>query len=456
MQNTRNNEINAEQALLACLLIEPNVFDLVYKIVQPKHFGDAKLKKVYQILEHMILHDKSIDLVTVTDECSKVDPAIKNIAIELFSAPVLLSNVEDYAFKVLENYFYREIKVKLRKIEKDLENNKLDPLDVVDKTIEELLTFSEERYNKDFRTADYFAKNVINKISTLKNQQYAFTGIPTGLTNLDLKIGGLQKGDFLLVASRPSMGKTALALSMALHIISNLNTPVGFFSLEMSAEQLIFRLVSMLSEIDHHRIRNGSLKPPEWEVVEAITNQIGKFPLVIDDTPSISITEIFAKARRMKNLHGIEVLFIDYLQLINPPKAESREREISILAKSLKNLAKELDIPVVTMAQLNRAVEQRNDKRPQLADLRESGSLEQDADIVLLIYRPEFYGLKTWKDNDDFPIENGAELIIAKHRNGPTGSLKLTYRKEFTRFEDRISQELKSVKQQQEEEDIPF
>ena len=259
-------------------------------------------------------------------------------------------------------------------------------------------------------------------------------GLASGYEDIDGLMGGLQDSDLIILASRPSMGKTALALSLARNVALGTKKSVGFFSLEMSATQLMLRLISAEAKVNAQRLRTGDLKRKQWEEVVKGAHALGGAPIYIDDSPALSIMELRARARLMKREHDIELLVVDYLQLMHAPKAESREREVSTISRGLKQLAKELNIPILALSQLNRSVEARSDKKPMLSDLRESGSIEQDSDVVLFIHRPEYYGFSN--DEENRSTEGVAEVIISKQRNGPTGEVRLAFIKEFARFEN--------------------
>ena len=260
------------------------------------------------------------------------------------------------------------------------------------------------------------------------------TGIPSGFTKLDELLGGFQKSDFIIIAARPSMGKTAMALSIARNVAVEYKMPVAFFSIEMASSQLMVRLLSAEARVNAQDIRTNRISSQDMQKLVQTIGHLAEAPLFIDDSATLTVMEIRAKCRRMKAEHDIKLVIVDYLQFVSPPKAESREREISIISRSLKQIAKELDIPVIALAQLNRSVESRSDKRPMLSDLRESGSIEQDADVVMFVNRPEQYGISTWDDGSS--TENTGELIIAKQRNGPVGDVRLAYLKSYARFEN--------------------
>jgi replicative DNA helicase len=309
----------------------------------------------------------------------------------------------------------------------------LEEIDLAERMIFQV---AEKRFVRSFVPINKLLHESIDIISQfVESAKKGITGVPTGFIELDRYLGGFQKSDLIIIAARPSVGKTAFALSIARNVAVDYKIPVAFFSLEMSAQQLTFRLISSQTGVNSHKIRTGNINQNDLKIIINKSDPLLKAPLFIDDTPNLNLLELRAKARRLKTEHKVGLIFIDYLQLIDPPKAESREREISIISRTLKQIAKELDIPIVALSQLNRVVETRKDKKPQLADLRESGSIEQDADVVLFIYRPEIYDIKVWPDTKE-PTDGTAEIIIGKQRNGPTGSFKVVYLKDTLRFDN--------------------
>jgi len=272
-------------------------------------------------------------------------------------------------------------------------------------------------------------------LESIHGKHSGITGVPAGFTELDNITGGFQKSDLIIVAGRPSQGKTALVLSVARNASVIHNVPIGFFSLEMSTQQLVMRLICAEARVDAHSVRTGRLPEDEWRKLSTSVGRLYKAKIFIDDTPALGVLELRAKARRLKAEHNVGMIVVDYLQLMQGPRnAQSREQEISSISRSLKALAKELNIPVVALSQLNRAVEARGDKRPVLADLRESGAIEQDADVVVFVHRPEMFGIE--KDENGNSTEGTAELIIGKQRNGPTGSARMAFIKQYARFEN--------------------
>ncbi|MDE7038016.1 MAG: replicative DNA helicase, partial [Lachnospiraceae bacterium] len=306
-----------------------------------------------------------------------------------------------------------------------------EPLEaVLEKTERSIFELLQRRSTEDFVPIRQVVLNALERIEKASKMKGTVTGIPTGFIDLDYKLSGLQPSDLVLIAARPSMGKTAFVLNIAQYIAFKKNKSVAVFSLEMSKEQLVNRLFSLESQVDAQAIRTGNMKDSDWEKLIEGAGIIGKSRLIIDDTPGISISELRSKCRKYKLEQGLDIVIIDYLQLMTGSvgrSSESRQQEISEISRSLKGLARELSVPVVALSQLSRAVEQRPDKRPMLSDLRESGAIEQDADVVMFIYRDEYY-------NKDSEFKKQAEIIIAKQRNGPVGTVNLAWLGEYTKF----------------------
>jgi len=310
-----------------------------------------------------------------------------------------------------------------------------DALDLLDEAEQRIFKISEQRMRKSFVSINTAVHSTMELLESIHGKHSGITGVPSGFTELDNYTGGFQKSDLIIVAGRPSQGKTALVLSIARNASVLHNVPIGFFSLEMSTQQLVLRLICAEARVDAHSVRTGRLPEDEWRKLSTSVGRLYKAKIFIDDTPALGILELRAKARRLKAEHNIGLIVLDYLQLMQGPRnIQSREQEISTISRSLKALSKELEVPVIALSQLNRAVEARSDKRPVLADLRESGAIEQDADVVIFVHRPEMFGIE--KDDDGDPTEGMAELILGKQRNGPTGKVKLAFVKQYARFEN--------------------
>ena len=434
------NSVDAEMALLGSLLIDKNAISKAIEIISVDSFYNEKNKIIYQTLLSMFDKGSTPDLVTLAEELirKEVYDAIGGTMYltEISESTPTAANVDNYARIIQEKYLKRCLINTASGIMSDGYDESTDALESIDKAEAAIFDIGEKRFTRSYVDIKTLSNEAIDMIGKLIDQdKTGMSGVPSGFTRMDDMLGGFQKSDLIILAARPSMGKTAYALSIARNVAVEYKVPIGFFSLEMSNMQLVIRLISGEVKINAQSIRTGKIGHDDLTKMVYKMGRLADSPIYIDDSPTLTVSELRAKARRMKAEHNIQMVFVDYLQFVHPPKADSREREISIISRSLKQLAKELNIPVMALAQLNRAVDSRTDKRPLLSDLRESGSIEQDADVVMFIYRPEVYKIKTWDDNND-PTENTAEIIVAKQRNGPTGSFRLAYVKDYARFEN--------------------
>ena len=377
---------------------------------------------------------KPVDLVTLQNRLREKDvpPEISSMEFvrDLLNAVPTSANVRHYANIVSEKAVLRRLIKLTEEIENDCYLNK-EPVEVImEETEKKMFQLLGQRNSGDFMPIRQVVINTLENIERASKTKGNVTGIPTGFTDLDYKTSGLQNSDFILIAARPSMGKTAFVLNIAQYMAFKKDKAVAIFSLEMSREQLMNRLLSMESKVDSQHLRTGNLKDDEWSKLIESAGMIGESRLMIDDTPGISIGEMRSKCRKYKLEHGLDIIIIDYLQLMSgsgKSSSESRQQEISDISRSLKALARELNVPVVALSQLSRAVEQRTDHRPMLSDLRESGAIEPDADVVMFIYRDDYYN----KDSENKGI---AEIIIAKQRNGPIGTVNLVWLPDYTKF----------------------
>ena len=427
-----NNE--AERSVLGALLLHDEHIHTVSEILHAKDFYTTTHSIIYQVILDCAHEQKRADLVTIQDKLIK-NNQLENVGgiaylISLQEDIPVLGLVEQHAHIIKEKAVLRElinsatsiITNCFRQDEKSIES----VLDDAEKTIFEI---ANKRTNQSFIQLDIWLKKTFQHLSDIKSNNKGITGISSGFKKLDKITSGFQKGDLVILAGRPSMGKTAFALPVAEHAARAGNT-VGIFSLEMAAEQLILRLLSCSSGIPHHYIRNATISSEEWIELTNVAAQQAEMKLFIDDSPMVSLAEIRTKARKLKAEQNLQMLIIDYLQLIHTTKRyENRHQEVSEISRSLKALAKELNIPIIAISQLSRAVDSRMDKRPMLSDLRESGAIEQDADLIMFLYRDVVYNPET---------ENPAlsELIIGKQRNGPTGMVHLDFIGELTKFQD--------------------
>jgi replicative DNA helicase len=381
-----------------------------------------------------------IDVVTLYEELKKREQ------LEEIGGAVYLSklsqnissaaNIEYHAKIILEKQILRGLITSAHQIAQAAYEGTEDAFDILDEAERKIFEITETHLKKSFQGMDRAVRDALEYIEAIHSNTKQKFSVPTGFYELDELLGGFQKSDLIIIAARPSMGKTALALTLARNAAIDHKVPVGIFSLEMSTMQLIIRMLCAEGRLNAHLVRTGKLPNEEGVKLSKNAHKLIESPVYVDDSPAQTVLEIRAKARRLKSEKNIGLIIIDYLQLMQgPANSESREREISHISRSLKSLAKELNIPVIALAQLNRAVETRTDKRPQLSDLRESGSIEQDADVVLLLNRPEYYNIKNFAD-DGSSTDGIAEVIIGKQRNGPIGEVRLAFIKEYARFEN--------------------
>jgi replicative DNA helicase len=426
--------LEAEQAVLGAMLLEREAIGRAAEILQPDSFYRDAHRKIFEVLVALYERGESADLITATEELRRRGQ-IEAVGGAAFLSSIIdlvptAANVAFHAELVLEKAVLRKlIEVATNIVQKGYEASDRSG-EIIDQAEEMIFGIADPRLRKGFVSLKELLPPAVRLIEEVVERKRAVTGVPSGFLDLDKMTAGFQKSDLIIVAGRPSMGKTAFALNLAEFAAAHENIPVGVFSLEMSQEQLVMRLLSSQARIPSHRLRTGYLRPEEWEGLAQAAGVLSEAPIFIDDTPAITATEMRAKARRLKKEHDIGLLVVDYLQLMRGySSAESRQQEISTISRSLKALAKEISVPVIALSQLSRAVEQRDDKRPLLSDLRESGAIEQDADLVLFVFREEFYK----PDKPD--VKGVAEIIVGKHRNGPTGRVHLTFIGELARFE---------------------
>jgi replicative DNA helicase len=380
-----------------------------------------------------------IDKVTLYDELKKreqLDEVGGAVYLSKLSQNISsAANIEYHAKIILEKEILRGLISSSHDIAKAAYDGTEDAFDILDEAERKIFEITESHLKKSFLGMDRAVRDALEYIEAIHSKTNQKFSVPTGFYELDEMLGGFQKSDLVIIAARPSMGKTAFALTLARNAAIEHKIPVGIFSLEMSTMQLVIRMLCAEGRLNAHLVRTGKLPSSEGVKLSKNAHKLIESPIYVDDTPAQTVLEIRAKARRLKVEKNIGMVIIDYLQLMQgPAKVESREREISHISRSLKSLAKELNIPVLALAQLNRAVETRTDKRPQLSDLRESGSIEQDADVVIFLNRPEYYGIM--KDENGNSLEGVAEVIVGKQRNGPVGDVKLAFIKEYARFEN--------------------
>jgi replicative DNA helicase len=425
--------IEAEQSVLGSMLIDKEVVPVVMEILKPEDFYRPDHKEIYDVIIELFDRAQPIDLITVSERLKlhgKLELVggleyITNIATEVPTT----ANVKHYAKIVEEKALLRKlIKASSDIVDLGFSASEEVPF-ILDKAEQNIFDILQNRSSQGFVPIKDVLVDTFGKLEELYNNKGNITGIPTGFADLDFKTSGLHNSDLILIAARPAMGKTAFALNLAQNAAIHSNVPVAIFSLEMSREQLVNRLLCSEAMVDSNRMKTGKLEDNDWQKVAKALGPLSEAPIFIDDTPGVSITEIRAKCRRLKLEHNLGLVIIDYLQLMqgSRSKSENRQQEISEISRSLKILAKEINVPVITLSQLSRAPEARTDHRPILSDLRESGAIEQDADIVMFLYRDDYYNPETEK-------KNIAEVILAKHRNGSTGTVELVWLGQYTKF----------------------
>lgn len=432
-----------EKVVLGALMIDKDAYAVVCEILRPESFYEPRNQLVFEAIRDLSMDEKPVDVLTVTDQLAKkgnLEEVGGPIYISELSTRVASSaNIEYHARIIAQKSLARQIISFASVIETKAFDDTVDVDELMQEAEGSLFELSQRNMKKDYTQIDPVIKNAFDVINKASQNKDGLTGVPTGYYKLDDMTSGWQASDLVIIAGRPAMGKTSFALSMAKNIAADLKVPMAFFSLEMSNVQLVNRLISNCCEIQGSKILNGQLQPDEWERLDKRIANLYGAPLYVDDTPGLSVFELRTKARRLVREHGVKLIMIDYLQLMNANgmRFSSRQEEVSTISRSLKGLAKELDIPILALSQLNRGVESREGnegKRPQLSDLRESGAIEQDADMVVFVHRPEYYHIL--QDDNGRDLRGMAQIIIAKHRKGATGDVLLTFRGEFTRFEN--------------------
>ena len=428
--------IEAEKAVLGAMLIKKDAIIEVQEILRPEDFYREAHKVAYEAMLKLTDNEEAVDIVTLTEELRKEEQLERvggvRFVTDIANTVPTAANISYHAKIVKEKAELRRLIDAATAIAAAAYEDTDEVANIMDEAEKRILAVAAGQSNDGFEPMKAILLRTFDRINDLYESKGNITGISTGFKDLDHITSGLQPSDLVLVAARPSMGKTAFTLNMASYIgLHNLGT-VAFFSLEMSKEQLMQRMLCSEGGIDAQRLRTGQLEDEEWTRLVETANRLNSAPIYIDDTAGITVMEMRSKARRLKAEHGLSVIFIDYLQLMQgraSKNSDNRQQEISEISRSLKALARELSVPVIALSQLSRSVESRQVKRPMLSDLRESGSLEQDADIVMFLYREDYY-------DKDTEAKNITEVIIAKHRNGPVDTIKLFFQKEFTKFRD--------------------
>ena len=432
--------IDLEEAVLGALMLEKDALTNVIDILRAEAFYKEEHQRIFHAVQSLFEKSQPIDILTVTNEL-KLNGELDLVGgayyiTQLTNRVASSAHVEFHARIIVQKYIQRELIRTSTETIKTAYEDTTDVFDLLDSAEKNLYSIVQGNIRKDYDKMSSLINKAIKQIEVARNQKTGITGVPSGFTELDRVTSGWQPADLLIIAARPGMGKTAFVLTVARNAAVDFGKPVAIFSLEMSSIQLVNRLISGEAEISAEKIRKGALEEHEFQQLNAKIGKLAEAPLFIDDTPSISIFELRAKARRLKENHNIEMIIIDYLQLMTAGSDNrgNREQEISSISRSLKSLAKELSIPVIALSQLNRSVETRGGaKKPQLSDLRESGAIEQDADMVMFIYRPDYYGME---GADAQLPPDSAEIIIAKHRNGSLKSVPLRFIDRLAKFVD--------------------
>ncbi|QCX53413.1 replicative DNA helicase [Elizabethkingia sp. JS20170427COW] len=434
------NAVDIEKLVIGTFLIDKKALDFSIDLLNENVFYDPRHQEIYSAIFKLYKDNHPVDMMTVIQELKRSEKL--NLAggdayiIELTLGVSSSAHIEYHVRIILEKYILRSlINISGNVIDQSYKES-TDVFELLDEAEKGFFEITNGTIKKGFDTANSLVKEALEKVKSLRDKQ-GLSGVPSGFKAVDKETGGWQPSDLIIIAARPAMGKTAFLLSMARNIAVDQNIPIALFSLEMASVQLIMRMISSETGISSEKLRKGSLSDEEWERLFSNVANLEKAPLYIDETPALSIFDFRAKCRRLVMQHGVKIIMVDYLQLMTASTGKgvgNREQEISTISRSLKAIAKELNVPVIALSQLSRSVENRPGKRPQLSDLRESGAIEQDADIVSFIYRPEYYKIDQWED--ETPSANQAELIIAKHRNGSTEDVRLAFHGSMARFAD--------------------
>lgn len=433
--------LELEEAVLGAMMIDKKGIDEVIDILHPEAFYDKRHQEIYAAIYALFQNSEPIDLLSVSNQLKKngkLDIAGGDFYLIGLTQKVASSaHIEFHSRIILEKFIQRKLITISSEIIENAYDETMDVFDLLDDAEGKLFEVTQGNLKKGAERADSLVQQSINKIQEISTKE-GMSGLATGFTKLDALTSGWQPTDLIIIAARPGMGKTAFVISMAKNMAIDFGHPVALFSLEMSSVQLITRMISSETGLTSEKLRKGNLEPHEWKQLNVKVKGLSEAPIFIDDTPALSIFDLRAKARRLVSQHGVKILIIDYLQLMTAGGAGgNREQEISTISRNLKALGKELNVPVIALSQLSRAVETRGgSKRPLLSDLRESGAIEQDADIVSFIYRPEYYGMTEWDDDDHSPCEGQGEFIVAKHRNGGLDNIRLKFTGHLAKFSD--------------------
>lgn len=435
--------LDFEQAILGAMLLEKDALTNVIDILQPEYFYQEAHQRIYQAIKALFNDSSPIDLLTVKNQLqSSGELELAGGAAYLAEVSDKVSsaaNIEFHAKIVVQNFIKRSIIKLSGELMRDSYEHTSDALELLDRASKVVFDLTDKNIKKNYMDMGAIMKQALDELTVKSKQTDGLTGVASGFSNLDRLTSGWQKTELVIIAARPGMGKTAFILSAVRNAAVDFQKPVAVFSLEMSSVQLVNRLISAEAELESEKLRKGNLNDAEWKQLHHKITRLNTAPIFIDDTPGLSILELRAKCRRLKQQHDIQLIVIDYLQLMSGDAggkgSGNREQEIASISRALKNLAKELDVPVIALSQLSRSVETRGgEKKPQLSDLRESGSIEQDADMVMFLYRPEYYGIS--QDENGNPVQGVGEVIIAKNRSGSLDTIQLRFIGKFTKFAD--------------------
>ena len=431
--------IPLEEVVLGAIMLDKDAIAIVIDILNEESFYLEAHSSIYKAVKELFKESQPVDLLTVTEklktqgDLDKVGGAY--YLVDLTNRVASSANIEYHARIIAQKHIQRELITASTTIINEAYDDSTDVFDLLDKAEKALFKITEQNLSKSYESISTLVTRAMKQLEEVSQKEEGLTGIPTGFTDLDRLTSGWQPSDLIILAARPGMGKTSFVLSLARNAALDFGKPVALFSLEMSSVQLTMRIISAEAGIEGSKLRNGQLEDDEWKRLAVAAEKIASAKIIIDDTPALNIYELRAKCRRMKMQSDIQMIIIDYLQLMQGSGDGNREQEVSMISRSLKGLAKELEVPVIALSQLNRSVETRGgSKKPLLSDLRESGSIEQDADIVSFIYRPEYY--KITEDEEGRSLKGVAEVIIAKHRNGALDTVKLKFIDKYAKFED--------------------
>jgi len=427
-------DLEAERSVLGAILLDVDILSTITGVLTQRDFYKPAHGVIYAAMETLADGGQPIDHLTLSDQLRKTGQLESvggsSYLAELLSSVASTSNVKHHCQLVREKSLRRQLGHAGIEMHRKAYDEQEPLANLLDSTEAQIFSLGQGRVSTSFEPMRDLLKDSLQDLDRLHKRKTSVTGVPTGFPTLDRWTAGWQSGDLIIIGARPSMGKTSLALGMALHAALHEQRAVGIFSLEMSKRQLVYRMLSAEASIDAHMLRTGQLSKDSWWRLAEATGRLENIPLSIDDSGGLTVSQLRGKARRLKAEHGLDLLVVDYLQLMQGRSdSESRQQEISDISRSLKSLAKELDVPVIALSQLSRAVESRKPPIPMLADLRESGAIEQDADVVMFIYREDFY-------DPESPRKGIAEILIRKHRNGPTGDIELEFSEQYARFRE--------------------